>query len=175
MGTARERFGDGHCVGLWLITGLTCIAAVTGCGADESTATAPTPSATTTLATETNAMANELAGKSFSSTEVKGTEIPGGGPLVITFPDAGRVSLTAGCNRHIGSITVDGDTMTFHQLASTMMACPPPRDGADKWVAEFTKQPVTWAVHDDHLELSRGDQQVALVEVPPASMPPATS
>ncbi|MGV9711366.1 META domain-containing protein [Gordonia sp. NPDC003424] len=116
-------------------------------------------------------MASELAGRTFTSTEVKGTEIPGGGPLVITFPDAGRVSLTAGCNRHIGSITVDGDSMTFHQLASTMMACPPPRDGADAWVADFTKEPVTWVRHDNQLVLSRGDKQVTLVEVPPASMP----
>lgn len=146
--------------------------AATGCGADESTATAPVPSITTTLMTEMSAMANELAGRSFASTEVEGTEIPGGGPLVITFPDSGRVSLTAGCNRHVGSITVDGNTMTFHQLASTRMACAPPRDGADTWVAEFTGEPVTWARHDNQLVLSRGNQKVTLVEVPPASVQP---
>lgn len=142
---------------------------VAACGSDDSTVNASSPSVATTVAIGTSA--TELAGHTFSSTEVTGTVIPGGGPLVLTFPDAGRVSLTAGCNRHVGAITIEGDTMTFRQLASTRMACPPPKDGADAWVAQFTGSPVRWTRHDTRLVLSQGSQRVTLVEVPPTSVP----
>ena len=69
---------------------------------------------------------NALVGKTFTSTSVDGAAIPGGGPLMLTFPEPGRVSLTAGCNRHIGPVTVDKTTLTIGELASTMMACPHP-------------------------------------------------
>ncbi|WP_110656596.1 META domain-containing protein [Salinicola halimionae] len=36
----------------------------------------------------------------------------------------GRVSGSTGCNRLMGSYTLQGDTLTFSQLASTRMACP---------------------------------------------------
>ncbi|MFT3851268.1 MAG: META domain-containing protein [Ilumatobacteraceae bacterium] len=40
----------------------------------------------------------------------------------MTFAD-GSVSGNAGCNNFNGSVTVDGDSLTFGPLASTMMAC----------------------------------------------------
>lgn len=89
-----------------------------------------------------------FVGKSYSSTTVTGPPQipPGGGPLQVTFPAANRISLFAGCNRHVGEMKVDGSVLRLASLASTMMACPPgpPRSGADDWINTFTKEPLTW-------------------------------
>ncbi|WP_238534950.1 META domain-containing protein [Gordonia polyisoprenivorans] len=93
------------------------------------------------------------AGASFTSVSVSGAAIPGGGPLVIAFGDAGRISMSAGCNRHMGGAarhtgsapgTEPITTLQIGALASTMMACPPPLAGADAWLAHFTGQPLVW-------------------------------
>ena len=106
---------------------------------------------------------NALVGKTFTSTSVDGAAIPGGGPLMLTFPEPGRVSLTAGCNRHIGPVTVDKTTLTIGELASTMMACPPPKDGADAWLADFTDQPLKWSLHGHEVTLKDGPRTVVLI------------
>ncbi|MGC4932124.1 META domain-containing protein [Gordonia sp. DT30] len=76
-------------------------------------------------------------GTSFTSTSVTGVPIPGSGPLTIAFPEPGRISATAGCNRHMGSAVLQssatGNILVIGTLASTMMACLPPHDGADAW------------------------------------------
>lgn len=105
-----------------------------------------------------------LVGKTFTSTSVDGAAIPGRGPLVLTFPESGRISLTAGCNQHIGPVTVDKTTLTVGELASTMMACPPPRDGADAWLADFTDRPLTWSLRGRELTLKDGPRTVVLIE-----------
>ncbi|PWB68707.1 MAG: hypothetical protein C3F15_15960, partial [Holophagae bacterium] len=46
-------------------------------------------------------------------------------PLTVRF-EAGRVSGFSGCNRLVGSYSVEGDVVTLSQLAGTMMACPEP-------------------------------------------------
>ncbi|MCH5642677.1 MULTISPECIES: META domain-containing protein [unclassified Gordonia (in: high G+C Gram-positive bacteria)] len=105
-----------------------------------------------------------LLGKHYSSTAVTGTPIPGGGPLVIDFPSAGRIALTAGCNRHIGSVRIEGSTMRIGPLMSTRMACPGPRAGADAWLANFTKAPLNWYSVGQALVLTGPTNQVLLTE-----------
>ncbi|WLP90628.1 META domain-containing protein [Gordonia sp. NB41Y] len=104
-------------------------------------------------------------GSTYRSTEVTGVAIPGGGPLEIVFPESGRVSMTAGCNRHMGEVTVEGSTMTFGALASTMMACAPPRDGADSWLADFASAPLRWHRDGTALTLTSARSTVVLTEV----------
>jgi heat shock protein HslJ len=40
------------------------------------------------------------------------------------FPQEGRVAGNGSCNRFTGSVTVQGDRLTFGNMASTKMACP---------------------------------------------------
>ncbi|EGD53559.1 META domain-containing protein [Gordonia neofelifaecis] len=124
------------------------VGAVTGCTDDDSTVPSD-PAA--------------LVGNTYLSSQVNGPQIPGGGPLVLAFTK-GQLSANAGCNGHGGSVAFDGDTMTTGNLVGTMMACPPPRDGADRWVSNLLGSPLTWHLDDQTLTLSRGDQQVTLVE-----------
>ncbi|WP_026918020.1 META domain-containing protein [Gordonia shandongensis] len=105
-----------------------------------------------------------LIGHTYISTDVDGTAIPGGGPLTVAFPEAGRISANAGCNGHGGSVAFTGTTMTTGNLLGTLMACPPPRDTADQWVSDLFAEPLTWELADTTLTLSRGDQTVTLAE-----------
>ncbi|MGV9825472.1 MULTISPECIES: META domain-containing protein [unclassified Gordonia (in: high G+C Gram-positive bacteria)] len=148
----RRRPGRGFTRSL---VGATLFAvAATACGSNSATAHPSNDPAT-------------LVGKSFTSTSVSGTPIPGGGPLSVAFPEAGRISATAGCNRHMGRLTVSGDTMSAGDLASTMMACPPPRDGADAWLSTFLTSPVTWKYGDSTLTLTSAGSTAVLTEDPP--------
>ncbi|MDY6809494.1 MAG: META domain-containing protein [Actinomycetota bacterium] len=105
-----------------------------------------------------------LADRTYSSVAVIGGSIPGGGPLVVAFDETPRVGMDAGCNSHAGSVTASGDQLRIGRLASTMMACPPPRADADDWLARFTSVPLTWRVFGPILTLSSPLQTVVLIE-----------
>ncbi|WP_238419813.1 META domain-containing protein [Gordonia sp. 'Campus'] len=107
-----------------------------------------------------------FVGKTYASTAVTGEQIPGGGPLEVSFPAANRISLTAGCNRHIGDLRVDNSLLRLGSLASTMMACPGPRSQADAWITEFTREPLTWYSVGHALVLVGPGSQVLLTERP---------
>jgi len=49
-------------------------------------------------------------------------------PHIVLHQQDGRVAAFGGCNRMTGGYTVDGSSIEFSQMASTMMACP---DGMD--------------------------------------------
>lgn len=118
---------------LWAGAALTAaaIVALPGCSSTgETTSSAPTDSA-------------KLVGATYLSTTVNGPQIPGGGPLEVSFPEAGRMAATAGCNRHTGAVTITDTTLTAQALASTMMACPGDRGQADAWLADFFSAPLT--------------------------------
>jgi heat shock protein HslJ len=106
----------------------------------------------------------DVVGRSFISTAVSGTEIPGGGPLVLDFPEAGRIAATAGCNRMFGSVELTDGKLVAGQLASTLMACPPPRDGADKWVSDLLSGSPQWSLEGDTLTLASGSTTVTLTD-----------
>ncbi|AZG44675.1 META domain-containing protein [Gordonia insulae] len=107
-----------------------------------------------------------LTGKTYASVAVVGGAIPGGGPMTISFASDHRVGLGAGCNRHLGTVTVAGDQLRVRAPISTMMACPPPRSGADSWLTTFTSVPLTWRAVGPVLTLSSPRQTVVLVERP---------
>jgi heat shock protein HslJ len=90
-------------------------------------------------------------GRTFVSVAVDGEPIPGGGPLTVGF-DADQISTFAGCNHGSGTAELsDGRIVT--QLASTMMACPPPLGDADAWVSKFFDAQPSWSLDGDTLTL----------------------
>ncbi|MEE6166201.1 MULTISPECIES: META domain-containing protein [unclassified Mycolicibacterium] len=99
-------------------------------------------------------------GRTFVSVAVDGEQIPGGGPLTVAF-DGDRISTFAGCNHGSGTADLtDGRIVT--QLASTMMACPPPLGDADAWVSKFFQANPSWALTDDTLTLHSPTATVTL-------------
>ncbi|WP_250149695.1 META domain-containing protein [Mycolicibacter acidiphilus] len=106
-----------------------------------------------------------MDGSTFVSVRVDGPPIPGGGPLEVGFAD-GKISAYAGCNRMFGPVDSADGRLTCTRLASTMMACPPPLDGADDWVTTLFAARPRWALAGDTLTLSTDTASVTLQAKP---------
>ncbi|RJO68307.1 META domain-containing protein [Nocardia panacis] len=111
-------------------------------------------------------------GRTFVSTEIQGAPIPGGGPLTLTFKD-GRISADAGCNPHSGAVALDDHKVHVTGMASTLMACPGERQGADEWLNGLLNSRPTWRLdkatlilQGDNLTVTLLDKKVALPDKP---------
>ncbi|WP_330179946.1 META domain-containing protein [Nocardia sp. NBC_01503] len=102
-------------------------------------------------------------GRSFVSTEVKGTAIPGGGPLTLQFRD-GRVTANAGCNTATGPVTLDGGILKVGELATTMMGCPGENAGADDWALGVLRSAPTWKLSGSDLTITGNGNTVTMVD-----------
>jgi heat shock protein HslJ len=99
-------------------------------------------------------------GRTFVSVTVAGEQIPGGGPLTLSFAD-GQLSAYAGCNRGSGPADLaDGRLST--RLATTMMGCPPPFGDADAWMGRFLEARPAWSLSADTLTLTTEATTVTL-------------
>jgi heat shock protein HslJ len=87
-------------------------------------------------------------------------------PLTMRF-EAGRVSGFSGCNRLLGSYTVEGDVVTLSQLAGTLMACPEPAMALESAFRAALGGPLRYSVAGDRLTLKRasGEPLVLVAEV----------
>ncbi|UYP17674.1 META domain-containing protein [Rhodococcus sp. Z13] len=106
--------------------------------------------------------ADDLTGRTFVSTSVTGTQIPGDGPLVVEFPESGRISATAGCNRFVGGVELTDGKLKAPELASTLMACEPAREGADAWLTGLFDAEPRWSLDGNTFTLTHDDVTVAL-------------
>ncbi|MGW4532732.1 META domain-containing protein [Nocardia sp. NPDC004340] len=104
-----------------------------------------------------------LSGRTFVSTAVSGTPIPGGGPLTLTFTE-GRVSASSGCNTANGSVDLQGNTLQVGDLASTLMACPGDLAGADEWQTTLLRSQPTWTLSGDTLTLKGSGSTVTMLD-----------
>lgn len=100
-------------------------------------------------------------GRTFASVAVDGEQIPGGGPLTVTF-DGDRISTFAGCNHGSGSVDLSNGRLKTGQLATTMMACPAPVGDADRWMAQFFDASPSWSLVGDTLTLHTDTATVTL-------------
>ncbi|APE09864.1 META domain-containing protein [Rhodococcus pyridinivorans] len=106
--------------------------------------------------------AEDLTGRTFVSTSVSGTQIPGAGPMVVAFPEDGRISATAGCNRFVGGVDLSEGRVKAPDLASTMMACLPEREGADAWLTTLFDAEPRWSLDGNTFTLTGDDITVSL-------------
>lgn len=75
------------------------------------------------------------------------------------------VVATVGCNQMTGSYTFAGETLSFTEVASTTMACPPPLDALEKSLGEILAKTRRWRIKGPTLELSdESGAAVALFE-----------
>ncbi|MGW4093061.1 META domain-containing protein [Nocardia sp. NPDC004750] len=133
------RLGPVVLLALWAITG--CSSGEPKRGADE-----PTP-----------------AGRTFLSTDVQGTPIPGGGPLTLGFTDS-RIAADAGCNKFTGAVSFDDHVLHVSGLATTLMACEDDRHGADEWLSGLLNSEPGWRLDDTRLTLHSPDRTVTLLD-----------
>ena len=93
-------------------------------------------------------------------------------PVAMLRFEGGDISGSAGCNRLMGSYTLDGDKLSIGpNLASTMMACPPPLMAQEQAVTKALTQAMTYALGDKMLTLVDADGEPLLtftaMEAPP--------
>ncbi|AHC25203.1 MULTISPECIES: META domain-containing protein [Mycobacteriaceae] len=100
-------------------------------------------------------------GRTFVSVGVVGEPIPGGGPLTLEFRD-GHISAFAGCNRGSATADLSGGHLSTGELATTMMACPPPFSEADAWMTRLLQARPGWTLTDDDLTLTTAATTVTL-------------
>lgn len=85
------------------------------------------------------APAATLEGANWRLLALPGQTVPGGNGAPTARFEGGRVSGFSGCNRFMGSYTVDRDKLTVGTLAGTMMACPEPAMAVEKaFMAAFS-------------------------------------
>jgi len=93
--------------------------------------------------------------------------------ITALFGDDGQLTGSAGCNSYFGSYEVDGETITFGPLGSTLMACPEPAGIMDQEMAYFTAlgSTVAYRREGDELELidADGTRVAQFVALPPVS------
>lgn len=80
-------------------------------------------------------------------------------PHLILQRDPQRLAGSGGCNRLLGSYTLDGTALTFGKVASTMMAC---SDGLEQETSFFhaLERVRSWKIHGDELEFFNDDGAV---------------
>ncbi|WP_305092077.1 META domain-containing protein [Prescottella sp. R16] len=137
-------------------------AALTACGGASDDAAGATSE--TTAASTATAPQDALWGRTFLSTSVTGTAIPGGGPLEVAFPERDRIAMSAGCNRGVGSVDLSGGVVRTGPIATTMMACPGDLEAADTWMTDVFAAAPTWTLADDVLTLSSPGVTIALAD-----------
>jgi len=67
-----------------------------------------------------------LYGRAWHAVEIGGSAVTGKAPLTLRFEPDGKVTGSGGCNWFNGSVTIDGNGMTFPPFAATQKMCPPP-------------------------------------------------
>ena len=98
-----------------------------------------------------------------------------GSEITAEFDSAeGTVHGSAGCNSYFGSYEVDGETITFGPLGSTMMACSEPEGIMEQELAYLAAlgSAVTYYIEGDKLELvdADGTRIAQFIALPPASL-----
>jgi len=73
-------------------------------------------------------------------------------PHFILLTPESRVAGDGGCNRFTGSYTLEGDRLTFAQLAGTMMACVQGMEQEQTFLDALAKV-TSWRIDGEHLEL----------------------
>ncbi len=77
-----------------------------------------------------------IDGRTFLSTAIDGRVLVAATRVRLSFRD-GQASAAAGCNSMSGSYVIDAGRLVARSLATTEMACDPPRMDQDRWLADL--------------------------------------
>jgi heat shock protein HslJ len=72
----------------------------------------------------------------------------------------GTVRGSTGCNQYNGPYSVESESLEIGALATTRMACPPPRDEVERAYVAALGLVTTWARDEDELVLSDSDGEL---------------
>lgn len=72
---------------------------------------------------------------------------------------------SASCNRYFGPYQLDGDSISFGPLATTLMACAPPLMTQEQAFTAALQTVDAWSIDGETLELSAGDKTLLVFDV----------
>lgn len=81
----------------------------------------------------------------------------------IEFDSEGRMSGNVGCNGFGGDYTVEGDTITFDQVVSTMMFCEGPVGEQEAGTLAVLQKSAAFALDGDTLTITSADGASVIV------------
>ncbi len=103
--------------------------------------------------------ADPLAGTVWTLSQIGGAAPVADAVAELSFDSVGGVSGSTGCNRFFGPYTVSGQTITFGELGSTMMACADPLMQQEQSFFNLMRATTTYSIVDQSLTLSTADGQ----------------
>jgi heat shock protein HslJ len=105
------------------------------------------------METETMTQASDpLTGTSWQVEDIDGGGVIDGSKATVQFPEPGRVAGNSRCNRYMGGYERDGESLSFGNLAGTMMACPEPLMAEEQRFYQAMSQVSAWRI-DPQTEL----------------------
>lgn len=78
----------------------------------------------------------------------------------LTFNEDGTVGGNSGCNSFGGTYEVNGQTVTFSEMTSTLMACDEPRMSQEGAVTQVLSGSAQFEIQDQTLTLVNGDMNL---------------
>ena len=108
----------------------------------------------------------DLAGRTFTTTEVRGHDLVEGSTVTVAFEENG-ISAQAGCNTLNGAASWDGGTLDVQEpMASTRLACEQALMAQDQWLASFLTSSPALEVDGEVLTLDDDTTRMTLTEQP---------
>lgn len=84
----------------------------------------------------------------------------------LTFGDDGTLSGSSGCNSLGGEYKVEDKTVTFSNVASTLMACDDARMAQESVVSQVLSGTAEWEIEDQTLAITNNDMVLVFSLVP---------
>lgn len=81
----------------------------------------------------------------------------------ITFKEDGKVEGNVGCNGFGGDYTVDGDTITFGPIVSTLMFCDGPVGDQETTILNVFAETVSFVMEGDTVTITSADGSAVVV------------
>jgi heat shock protein HslJ len=95
----------------------------------------------------------QLEGTFWVLTDARDVTLPPGVVPTASFSE-GMVRGSTGCNQYTASYVADGESLEIGAVASTRMACPPPRDAVEQEYVTALGLVASWAASGNQLLLS---------------------
>ncbi|MDF9303212.1 META domain-containing protein [Tritonibacter mobilis] len=104
-----------------------------------------------------------LTDTQWTLSEIEGKAPLEGRDLDLTFFEDGRFGTSAGCNRFMGEVEIEGDEITFpDKIAGTMMACPEGLAEQEEKLLSLLPEVTHYQIEPDALILLDSDGQALL-------------
>jgi heat shock protein HslJ len=85
------------------------------------------------------------------------SSVPAGAAAFMTFADGGKVTGSTGCNSFGGTVTIDGNKITFNDLVMTKKGCDGAAGALEASVLGVLDQPLTYRIDGSKLILEAPD------------------